>query len=243
MIKVYCDGGVKPANRKDRDSHGTYGVIAFDDGKEIYREADYIGNYCSNNIAEYTAILKAVEWLDRMSMNALIVTDSLLAVNQINGKWQCHDEVLRGFQQKIKKLMKGNSIRWIPREENLADELTRIEYEQIYGNKKPKSPERKIKVVKKDEMSFPKISEISPEIIKTLSEKLDLYKWFNLVDGDASERGRSVTWVKNYFMEVLAQPTHVDCPRCGLCIITKWLNEYREYIINDKSIKESRKTW
>ena len=84
----------------------------------------------TNNEAEYTALLLALEWLDKNNVPlAIIHSDSKLVVNQINGIYKIKSKKLAEYAKKIKKFMskKNIQLKWIEREKNKeADQLAKL---------------------------------------------------------------------------------------------------------------------
>ena len=77
----------------------------------------------TNNVGEYQAVIEAVKLALSLKLkDALILTDSQLVVNQVNGMWECRQPHLLPLMDKARELLKGSNITlaWLPREENLA---------------------------------------------------------------------------------------------------------------------------
>jgi len=74
---------------------------------------------CTNNVAEYLAILQA---LKDNTGDLHIYSDSKLAVNQCNGSWLVHDADLAQLRDKVRKQIVDRRVAftWLPREQNLA---------------------------------------------------------------------------------------------------------------------------
>jgi ribonuclease HI len=93
------------------------------------------GEGVSNNFAEYSALVAALNELQRLGIkeDVIIKSDSKLVVNQMNGKWKGKKggylEKFReayGLAKKFERL----AFVWIPREKNTeADALSRDAYE------------------------------------------------------------------------------------------------------------------
>jgi len=89
----------------------------------------------TNNVAEYTALVKALEWLvanNFISEKILIKSDSQLVVNQMNGTFKIKAKKIIPLYKQV-LLLKSNFpkilIIWVPREQNQeADRLTNIAY-------------------------------------------------------------------------------------------------------------------
>ena len=93
----------------------------------------------TNNVAEYTAIIKALEWLLENNYNnnqeIVIRGDSQLVINQINGKYKVKAVKIIPLYQKVKSLIskfQDIKIEWIPRDKNKeADKLSNKAYQEI----------------------------------------------------------------------------------------------------------------
>jgi ribonuclease HI len=134
MIEVYTDGLCEPINPK---GIATYGIVISGRGSEARLRGDVgVGEGMSNQVAEYMAVYKALEFLiDRgtTSDRVIVYTDSQLVANQMNGLWKAKKGMYLGLYLKTKDLAKAFSMlsfQWIPREENKeADKLSQLAYE------------------------------------------------------------------------------------------------------------------
>jgi len=134
MITIYFDGLCEPVNP---GGVATYGYVIYQDGKVIKKGCRVIGegNGMTNNVAEYSALKRALEWLNEESIEDEIVIkgDSMLVINQMSGVWQIKSQTSKRFVPKIRELLKGKKVKfvWIPREENSeADMLSRVAYKR-----------------------------------------------------------------------------------------------------------------
>ena len=106
----------------------------------------------SNNVAEYIALIKLLEWLLAKGYNKFsifIKGDSQLIINQLSGKYKVKSEKLKIYFDKTKILIKkfeNLQIEWIGREKNnAADTLANKayidfidnNYERLYSKLKP----------------------------------------------------------------------------------------------------------
>ena len=102
--------------------------IAFQKDKELVKEvSEFIGNH-TNNFAEYTALIRAVEVsLEYGFQNIEIKSDSELVVKQINKIYKVKDADIKDLFDKANLLigkLSSFKITHVPREENLkADKL------------------------------------------------------------------------------------------------------------------------
>ena len=123
MIEVYCDGG-----SRGNPGHAGFGYVVRRDGKVIKEGYGYIG-IATNNVAEYTAVIEALSWLEKHfpKVDLVINLDSKLAVSQLTGIYKVKDSKIRDLVFSIRMLANsfGKIIfRHIPRELNReADKL------------------------------------------------------------------------------------------------------------------------
>jgi len=73
----------------------------------------------TNNQMEYAAVIRALAFCN---IGDEILTDSLLVVNQVNGKWRVKESHLKPLCAAAQHHLKDKSatLKWIPREENKA---------------------------------------------------------------------------------------------------------------------------
>lgn len=121
-IEVYIDGA-----SKGNPGPGGIGVVICRDGETIKNISDFIGN-TTNNVAEYTALIYALEEaLILKAENLKINTDSQLLHRQIKGLYKVKSPNISGLHQRALHLMsafKSVEIKNIPRENNCgADKL------------------------------------------------------------------------------------------------------------------------
>jgi len=104
------------------------GVVIVHGGKVVKEISRFLG-MGTNNIAEYTAVLIAVEEARKLGAKGLTVrSDSRLLVSQLKGEFRVKAPHLRELMGKVWKAGEGMALHfeWIPREENeRADELSK----------------------------------------------------------------------------------------------------------------------
>lgn len=129
---AYVDGG----------SHGSPGpsgigvLIEKPDG-EVIRIAKWIGHH-DNNVAEYAALLEALQRALDLNATALSVyTDSELVVKQMNGEYSCRSPRLYSLHWMCRKLAHTLEfcIAYIPREQN--QEANRLANQAVRFRKQP----------------------------------------------------------------------------------------------------------
>ena len=93
------------------------------------------GPKATNNLAEYTAVIQALKWLNENGYNTekiKICSDSQLCIHQLSGIYAVRSErILPLYRKTIKTAKNFKSIvfEWIPREKNKeADALSRKAY-------------------------------------------------------------------------------------------------------------------
>jgi len=137
MITIYFDGLCRPRNP---GGVATYGYVIYQHGEKVKTGCGVVGSGAgmTNNVAEYSALKHAVEWVSRNSVKDEIVIkgDSQLVIHQMNGTWRIKSETSKKFVPEIRGLLEGRKTRfvWIPREQNAeADLLSNIAYNQSGG--------------------------------------------------------------------------------------------------------------
>jgi ribonuclease HI len=109
IMEIFVDGSGK----------GKYGFVS---GNTVmfYDKVDLTVNQ-----AEYTAIIKALEWV--IDKDVIILSDSQLAVRQLNHEYHIKDDKLRQLALTVWKIIVEKSLnvefRWIPRKMNKAGKL------------------------------------------------------------------------------------------------------------------------
>lgn len=132
---VWFDGACEPRNP---GGHGTYGIVIEDDeGTTLATDRGYIGegNGVTNNVAEYTGLIEALEYVHDRNTDAHVTVhgDSQLAIRQMTGQYRVRSDRLRPLWQKAQTLARDLdvSFEWVPREQNEhADSLSRREYHE-----------------------------------------------------------------------------------------------------------------
>lgn len=87
--------------------------------------------HATNNVAEYTAVVRALEWLRGQRFRGTVVArgDSQLVVRQMTGEYRVLSEHLKAYHDHLQELRRQFAevrFEWIPREENRrADELSK----------------------------------------------------------------------------------------------------------------------
>jgi len=100
MIFTNSDGGAR-----GNPGPGAIGVIVRQDGEILTRFSKRIGNFVTNNIAEYEALIKALELASNYTNKELMCfLDSELVVKQLMGEYQVRNPKLMELFLKVQKL-------------------------------------------------------------------------------------------------------------------------------------------
>lgn len=128
QITIHTDGG-----SRGNPGPAAIGVTCDHQNKNLFEISEYIGE-TTNNVAEYTAVIKALQKLQSLKIKpkkVLFVLDSELIVKQLLGKYKIKDSKLKELNATVHLLksdIKGHGteflIKHVLREENkLADKL------------------------------------------------------------------------------------------------------------------------
>jgi probable phosphoglycerate mutase len=121
---IEADGG----SRGNPGFSGAGAVVIDATSGEIIREISEAVGIATNNVAEYSAVIFALEAAFEIDPEAEIVVrmDSKLVVEQMSGRWKIKHPDMLSLGARVQKLISGKSVEfvWIPREQNsLADAL------------------------------------------------------------------------------------------------------------------------
>ena len=124
---LFFDGGSN--NNPGKSSSGS--VIYNEDNIEIWSNSYYVGDYETNNTAEYYGLIKGLEYAVNNNITSLNVKgDSSLIINQVLGKYKVNSPHLRILHTQVMELVShftnitfGHVLR---KYNKRADELSRI---------------------------------------------------------------------------------------------------------------------
>jgi len=137
MVKpviIHCDGGAR-----GNPGRAASAFVVERDGKRFASGAALLG-VTTNNVAEYNAVILALEWLienkNVLGKKAIFNLDSELVVKQLNGFYKVKDENLRNLFLTVVYLIKQLSVevvfKSVPREKNkLADFLVNEKLDEV----------------------------------------------------------------------------------------------------------------
>ncbi len=125
---IFADGGA----RGNPGPAGSGAVVKDKNGKIVLKVSEFLG-HATNNIAEYTGILLALEALlahvgeDAEDVSVTVRMDSMLVVKQMNGEYKIKHPNLTPLAARVKELarqFKSVSFAHVYREQNKeADKL------------------------------------------------------------------------------------------------------------------------
>lgn len=123
---MFCDGGAR-----GNPGPSAYGFVVRINGEIVHKEFGFLG-IGTNNFAEYTALIKALEYLSLKFGGEEIsfYLDSQLVVNQMSGLFKIKNAGIRNQVVKVRELESNfKTVRYnhIPRSMNKeADKLVNI---------------------------------------------------------------------------------------------------------------------
>ena len=143
MLEAYIDGGCGPVNPGGTASYGIL-VRRYYPGdgavgapyEPVWQDCGIVGSgpKMSNNVGEYSALVKLLEWLDKILQpgeEVVVLSDSQMVVNQMKGEWQAKlGKLYYPYYRRALSLLVVDEFfervkfKWVPREQNLADKLS-----------------------------------------------------------------------------------------------------------------------
>ncbi len=120
-LTIYTDGA-----SRGNPGPASYGFTISDEaGNIVHEKGEYIG-ITTNNVAEYSAVLKALEFVknklfEKLPMQIEVYADSKLVAEQLSGRYKVRAEHLKPIIEKIRKLileLGGITFTHIPRSQN-----------------------------------------------------------------------------------------------------------------------------
>lgn len=127
---MHFDGLCQPTNP---GGVAAYGFQILRDGRVVHEGSGLAappGPDATNNVAEFTALVEGLRWLQAQgAQRPLVRGDSKLVVETLNGRWKLTAPRLRPLFLVAERLLRetGARLEWVPREENSeADRLSRV---------------------------------------------------------------------------------------------------------------------
>jgi len=123
VVNLYTDGACR-----GNPGQGGAGAVLVDETGEIVATVRHSLGHCTNNIAEYKALIFGLEEALKKRYGRLnIFLDSELLVNQIKGSYKVKNENLKILMSEVKKLLSyfdSYKVEHIDRSQNhMADKL------------------------------------------------------------------------------------------------------------------------
>lgn len=99
-LHVFCDGG-----SRGNPGPAACAFVVYSDDRLLHKAGKYLG-INTNNYAEYSAVLLAMEWIKESSgiEEVLFTLDSELVVKQLNGEYKVKSTSLQPFFTSIKSI-------------------------------------------------------------------------------------------------------------------------------------------
>jgi len=117
---IEADGG-----SRGNPGPAAYGCLVKDaqTNEVLFEEGKTLG-VTTNNVAEYSGLVAALEAAHEIDPNAQIEVrmDSKLVVEQMSGNWKIKHVNMKGLVEKARKAFAQSQVKyvWVPREDNLA---------------------------------------------------------------------------------------------------------------------------
>ncbi|MGI0132488.1 MAG: ribonuclease HI [Thermoplasmata archaeon] len=149
LVTVHFDGACEPARG---GGVATYGFTVEGFGLEYEEKGLAVRPWsprATNNVAEYTAAIRALEWLTTRGFKGrvLMFGDSQLIVRQMKGEYEVKAPHLQEYHRHLRQLAgRFEEVRfeWVPRRENArADALSKLAFAESAtsaGHRRPESP-------------------------------------------------------------------------------------------------------
>jgi ribonuclease HI len=101
---------------------GGVGILLISPRGEMFEFAIHIQPTVTNNQAEYEALLRGLQYLkEAKDISVEIYGDSELVIKQLNGQYECRNDILRNYYEECKEILKSFQLvmlQHIPREHN-----------------------------------------------------------------------------------------------------------------------------
>lgn len=119
--QIFTDGG-----SRGNPGMASCAFVVYDSQNKLIHQAGFLLGITTNNVAEYSAVLKSLDWVASES-TVTFYLDSLLVVKQLRGEYKIKDPKLQELSKtillKIKNLKLKIMFVHIPREKNIVADL------------------------------------------------------------------------------------------------------------------------
>lgn len=181
MLEAYFDGLCEP----NPGGVATYGFVIKRDGKTIDEGHGLAGTpktpRSTNNVAEYTGLLKALEWLiaHKIKDPVTVRGDSDLIIRQVKGEYKVKSALLAPLHTKVKDLqaqLPNVRFEWVQRERNTdADRLTNLAYAEYTG--------QSMRAPTTDVMTIDLVIAAPPDVVRQALQKAGIKATVSQVPG------------------------------------------------------------
>ena len=132
---LFTDGG-----SRGNPGNAAIGFVIYKNNEEIFKFKKFLG-VCTNNIAEYTALIYALTYLNKQGIkDVTCYLDSELVVKQINGLYKVKNEKIKMYYGRIhflKKEFNFISFNHVLRNKNkIADKLVNEALDEVENDSK-----------------------------------------------------------------------------------------------------------
>ena len=131
---LFSDG----ASRGNPGQAGAGFVVVDAHGREIVASGKYLGT-CTNNVAEYKALLLGLHEAGRFGRKLDVKLDSELIVRQLQGRYKVRDAKLKPLFDQVRQALTqfdDYTVQHVPRHENKrADQLANAAIDNTFNNK------------------------------------------------------------------------------------------------------------
>lgn len=138
MIYTNSDGGAR-----GNPGPGAIGIVIRNNNEILTKYSQFIGRNVTNNIAEYEALIKALEIASKFTKEEVTcILDSELIVNQLLGKYKVRNPKLLELFLKVQKLqenfkkIKYSHVSRMDKYQQIADEILNEELDKEVGIRK-----------------------------------------------------------------------------------------------------------
>jgi ribonuclease HI len=138
MIYTNSDGGAR-----GNPGPGAIGIIIRKDNEILTKYSQFIGRNVTNNIAEYEALIKALEIASKFTKEEITcVLDSELIVKQLLGKYKVKNTRLLELFLKVQQMqenfkrIKYQYVSRFDKYQQIADEILNEELDKVVGLRK-----------------------------------------------------------------------------------------------------------
>ncbi|MGD8743980.1 MAG: ribonuclease HI family protein [Candidatus Woesebacteria bacterium] len=112
-LQIYCDGGAR-----GNPGPAASAFVVEKAGERVFKDSKFLGEN-TNNFAEYTAVIMALEWLvqsrDKIKEDEVeFFLDSQLVASQLSGRYKIKSKTLKPLAIKVKEMEResGKKIKY-----------------------------------------------------------------------------------------------------------------------------------